>query len=296
MSELITKKKRGRKPKNYNSLLTKIENINITEESVNSEEEKIILHLPITLDEINDCENADMGVFIKTENDIKNPKLNLKIKSDDTDSTETLKSTIMSVTTKINCNPAINKIITHSLNFTTKTKCWWCRNCFTEPAVQLPEDYYNDTFYCIGNFCSFNCAKSHNLDINDSMTYKRESLLHLLYYQTYSENKEIVPAPHWITLDEYGGTLSIDKFRENSIQNNKEYLVLHPPLMSRQMQIEESYKFNKLKEVPIDKVNKMYSEVESEYAIRRSKPVASSQLNLETTMGLKKKAKNPFKL
>ena len=47
--------------------------------------------------------------------------------------------------------------------------------------------------------------------------------------------------------------------------NSKEYLVLHPPLISRQMQIEESYKLSKLKEVPIDKVNKIYSEIDSDY-------------------------------
>jgi hypothetical protein len=57
------------------------------------------------------------------------------------------------------------------------------------------------------------------------------------------------------------------------------------------MQIEESYKLNKLKEVPIDKINKIYSEIDSEYAIKRSRPVNSNQLNLETTMGLIKKKK-----
>ena len=109
---------------------------------------------------------------------------------------------------------------------------------------------------------------------------------------TFSEYKEITPAPHWITLEEYGGTLSIDKFRENSIITSKEYVVLHPPLISRQMQIEESYKMNKLKEVPIDKVNKLYSEIDSEYTIKRSKPVQTNQLNLETTMGLIKTKKS----
>jgi hypothetical protein len=60
------------------------------------------------------------------------------------------------------------------------------------------------------------------------------------------------------------------------------------------MQIEESYKINKLKEVPIEKLNKIYSDVQgcdSEYAIKRSKPIQSSQLNLVTTMGLKKTKK-----
>jgi hypothetical protein len=298
MSELITKKKRGRKPKNFNTLLQKSENVVISEDEVNSEEEKIIFHIPVTMDEINANEHVDMSLFIKSENDIKkNTKLNLqKIKSsEESELTDSLKSSVLSSSNKLVLNNNINKIITHNMNFNKNTKCWWCKNCFNSPPVQLPEDYYNETFFCFGHFCSFSCMKSYNLDINDSLLWKRESLINLLYYMTYSEYKEINQAPHWITLEEFGGNLSIEQFRENSIINTKEYLVLHPPLVSRQMQIEESYKLNKLKEVPIDKVNKIYSEIDSEYAIKRKNPIQSKQLNLETTMGLIKK-KKPSKI
>jgi len=157
------------------------------------------------------------------------------------------------------------------------------------PPVQLPEDYYNNTFYCIGHFCSFNCTKSYNLDLNDLLLWKRESLLNLLYYLTYSEYKYIEPSPHWLILEEFGGILSIDDFRHNSIVNVKDYLILHPPLISRQIQIEESYKINKLREVPIDKLNKIYSDINNDYMIKRNKPISNAHLNLENTMGLVKK-------
>ena len=282
MSDTIIKKKRGRKPKNFNNLVKK-DIDTIPEEPIHSEDEKIIFHLPITINEINNMDNnpADLSIFLNSSN------INIKNNiSEDSDLTEYLKSS-----TKILLNNSVNKIQTHTLNFNKNTKCWWCKNKFLAPPVQLPEDYYNDTFYCIGHFCSFNCMKSYNIDINDSLTYKRESLLNLLYYMTYSEFKEIIQAPHWLALEEFGGHLTIEKFRENSIVNMKEYLVLHPPLISRQMQIEESYKPSKLKEVPIDKINKIYSEMESEYTIKRSHPVQTNQLNLETTMGLIKSKK-----
>jgi hypothetical protein len=298
MSENIQKKKRGRKPKNFNIIQSKVENP-VSEESVNTEDEKIIFHLPITIDEINANDNQDMGLFIKSEKELKEPKLVLQKSklSEDSDSTETLKTSVTNTNTnimlsKLGLNNSVNKIITTNMNFTPKTKCWWCRNCFNTPASQLPEDYYNDTFFCKGHFCSWNCKKAFNLDLNDSLTWKRDSLINLMYNKTYGEYIDIVPAPHWMCLEEYGGNLSIEKFRESSVANTKEYLVLHPPLISRQMQIEESYKTNKLKEVPIDKVNKIYSEIDSEYAIKRSKPIQSSQLNLETTMGLIKKKKS----
>jgi hypothetical protein len=77
MSEPIAKKKRGRKPKNFNTLLQKNEGIIISEEKIITEEEKVIFHIPITMDEINSHEAVDMSLFIKSENDIKNDtKLN----------------------------------------------------------------------------------------------------------------------------------------------------------------------------------------------------------------------------
>jgi hypothetical protein len=269
MSEII-KKKRGRKPKNLNI----IKEVPVNIDSINTEDEKIILHLPLTMNEINN--NDDLSIFIKPYEEKEIEK---------SDSIETLNISSQ----KINNTSTINKIITHVLIFNKNTKCWWCKYSFDTPPIQLPEDYYNETFFCIGHFCSYNCMKSYNLDLNDSLTYKRESLINLLYFLTYSEYKQINVSPHWITLIDFGGTLTIDKFRENSIINTKEYLVLHPPLISRQMQIEESYKLNKLKEVPIDKLNKLYSEIDSEYTIKRKKPINSSAMNLESTMGLIKK-------
>jgi hypothetical protein len=281
MSEIV-KKKRGRKPKNLLNII-KNDLSPMIENNIISDEEKVIFHLPITINEINNNE-PEMSLFIKNENEIKNTL-------SETDSLDSLKTSLISSQTKIILNNSVNKITTHLLNFTKNTKCWWCRNPFNTPAVQLPEDYFNETFYCIGNFCGFSCMKSFNLDLNDSLLSKRESLMNLLFFQTYGEYKQITSAPHWMALDDYGGNLTIEQFRENSIVNSKEFLVLHPPLISRQMQIEESYKLNKLKEVPIDNINRIYSEIDTNYTIKRSKPVQSTQLNLETTMGLVKTKK-----
>ena len=277
MTDVIVKKKRGRKPKIFMNANKVVSN---DIELLNSAEENIIYHIPLTLNEINN----DIDLFIPA---IKNIPQQINI--DDNNSSDNLISnTSLNKSCIIN---NINKIITHVSNITNNTKCWWCKYKFDNIAVQLPENYYNNTFFCIGNFCSYNCCKSYNLDLNDNFMYKRESLLNLLYYLTYSTYITIEAAPHWLSLEDYGGNLNIKLFRENSLINNKEFLVLHPPLISRQMQIEESYKINKHKEVSIDKINKIYSEIESEYIIKRNQPINSTQLNLETTMGLFKKKK-----
>jgi hypothetical protein len=177
-TELPVKKKRGRKPKNYNFLLSK-QNQPITEEDVNTNEENIIFHLPITINEINNLDNTDLDLFIKPEN------------KDIHDESDNIVLSLNTSSPKINSNNVVHKIQTYNLNFNKNTKCWWCRNSFSTPSVELPEDYYNEIFYCIGNFCSFNCVKSYNLDLNDSFTWKRESLINLLYNKTYSNIKEI---------------------------------------------------------------------------------------------------------
>ena len=144
MSEIITKKKRGRKPKNYNPIIKNETNCS-TEENIITEEEKIIYHLPITMDEINnDMSNTDMSMFIKPSD------INLNKSLEDSNSTESLKNTQPLSQTRCASNKSVNKITTHSLKFNSNTKCFWCRTLFNSPPVQLPEDYYNETFYCVG--------------------------------------------------------------------------------------------------------------------------------------------------
>ena len=280
----IVKKKRGRKPKIFMNINNKINNIN---DVIISENENIIYHIPITLTDIN---NEDMNLFLPCENinKIDNNCIlqNKTCEFGDSTSDNIISNTTITKTSLLN---NINKIITHRLNFNKNTKCWWCKYSFDTIPVQIPENYYNNTFYCMGHFCSYNCCKSYNLDLNDNLIYKRESLLNLLYYMTYSVYADIKASPHWITLEDFGGILTINQFRENNIINTQDFLVLHPPLITRQMQIEESYKINKYKEVPIGKVNKIYSDIDSDYVIKRNKPFQSNQYNLETTMGILKK-------
>lgn len=294
MAEIIHKK-RGRKPKNYNVMQPQINNDNKIVESINTDEEKIILHLPITINEINNFDNNDTidnSLFIKSDKEINMIKVHSYNNIvNDTDSTDSLKTPVNNNYDKMSIN-TVQKISTHNLQFTQNTKCWWCRSCFNTPSLELPEDYYNDTFFCIGHFCSFNCMKKYNLELNDHIIWKRDSLINLFYYKIHKHYKEITPAPHWMILKEYGGCLTIEEFRNNFIINSKEYIILHPPLISRQMQIEESYNIQKLKEVPIDNLNRIYSDMETEYTIKRSNPIKSDQLNLEKTMGLIKKKKS----
>jgi hypothetical protein len=278
-------KKRGRKPKNK---LPDV--VPIKEEYIDSEKEVIIAYLPINLNDVEEKDvksNKDNYIFIKSESQIRNNIIN------DSSSESFLKNkldilTLSNDTENFASNGIyVNKINIHNVEFTQDTKCWWCKNSFNIPNLMLPENYSNGIFYCTGNFCSFNCKKAYNIDLNDINVWKRESLINLEYYLTYGRHKEIIPAPSWLTLKEFGGFLSINEFRKNFDTNSSEFILLQPPLISRQMQIEESYK--KTTSVgPINKLDKLFSDISS-YSLKRSKPVETSHLNLEKTMGLKRK-------
>ncbi len=171
-------------------------------------------------------------------------------------------------------------------NYSDNTKCWWCKNHFENYPVSLPECYFDNKFQCYGHFCSFNCALSFNLDTNDNV-WKKNSLLHLLYFKTYDVNTKIIPAPHWTVLKEFGGSLSIDEFRKNSIVNTDEYLMLKPPMDSRLNFFEKTYK-------PDNSIfsNTMYQKLlddSDDLVIKRSKPLKSSNYSLDKTLFIKKK-------
>lgn len=282
-------KKRGRKPKNKNP-----ENINVDISPINTEDDTIIAHLPINLEDIANYQapDEDNDIFIKTETDLTKPKKEIKLQTIDEINIQKKEEEIINNFNKkffdtdkiFMLGKNINKVNVHNITFKPNSKCFWCRNSFDHPGLEMPEDYFNDTFYCSGNFCSWNCMLAYNTDLNDNNTSKRESLINLMYFKTYGTFKKIIPAGSWLILEEYGGYQSIGEFRKNFDNPSKEYLVLRPPIMTRQLQIEESYKKQN---------STMFSENnETEVILKRSKPLENVQNNLEKTLGLKRKPRN----
>ena len=90
--------------------------------------------------------------------------------------------------------------------------------------------------------------------------------------------KIIKPASSWKILIDFGGSISIDAFRENLTTNSLEYNYIKPPMISRISYIEK---------IPIKKDDD--NDIKNEDLIlKRSKPLKSSKYNLESIMGLKK--------
>ena len=279
-------KKRGRKPKN------KVLDVIPEKIEFKSEEEPLIAHLSINLQDIvnnnteeitpsimEDYTNTNLSdsdsIFIKAEiaetevDDIEKEIIKLKIKLQ-----------------KLNKN---NKIEVTKSCFDKNTKCWWCKNSFSTQAVQLPELYFQDKFFCTGHFCSYNCALSYNIDTNDNV-WSRNSLLNLLYYKTYGESKSIIASPDWKLLKEYGGYLTIEEFRKNAIINSDDYTLLCPPLETRSNTFEKTK--NIIKSVSSNSVYQKFLDDSDELVLKRSHPLKSSQYSLDKTVLIKKKERS----
>tara|TARA_B100000902_G_scaffold108343_1_gene110071 strand:- start:498 stop:1202 length:705 start_codon:yes stop_codon:yes gene_type:complete len=105
-------------------------------------------------------------------------------------------------------------------------KCYNCHHFFNDKPFYLPIDYCNKTkrYKLFGNFCSPNCVKSYC--INDKIFQHKSYLVGQFYRKLFGCNFNITPAPSILNLKDYGGTLTIEEFR-NSFYNNSRYTLLN---------------------------------------------------------------------
>lgn len=98
----------------------------------------------------------------------------------------------------------------------SKVACWWCCHTFDTVPVPLPIRYDDrrDHFFVTGTFCSWSCAKAYNWSWNLTYAPSRSELLFLLRKRTIGTMEPIRPAPHWSKLEMFGGTMSIEDFRQ----------------------------------------------------------------------------------
>lgn len=110
----------------------------------------------------------------------------------------------------------------------TNLKCWYCSLNFDSIPIFIPIHCYlnnisnKQEFDVLGNFCSFNCAKSH-LDIffKDNFIYSKN----LLILYNIINNKQVIDiesAPDKFDLNIYGGHLNQDEYK-NKIHNLLNY-------------------------------------------------------------------------
>lgn len=228
--------------------------------------EELILHLPITLDEINN--------IIKEKTPIVNKKQDKIIEIDNNDKSyvrkleqelERYKEIFQEMTnrklTKMNCDLVSrdgSKIIIDK----TDIACWWCSYNFDCVPCVIPEKFYDDKYYVFGCFCTVNCAASYNINMNDYKVWDRYSLLKKLY----NVEKDIPLAPSKECFNKFGGDLLYEQYLINCIKCSNEYRFVMPPLISIIPYIEQ---------ISLNKNN-------NKLILKRSKPLPSNKCSFYT--------------
>ncbi len=115
---------------------------------------------------------------------------------------------------------------------TTTVRCYWCAQCFPSAPCFLPVKEESGVYTVYGNFCTPQCSLAYLLKehLDSHVRWERMALLHRLYKPL--DGKRIYPAPARETLQDFGGPMTIEQFRQ-TISENKIRVDLHsPPLVS----------------------------------------------------------------
>lgn len=286
------KSKKGRKP------VAKILNKNNLNDLNNNE--CLIVHLPISIEKINDYNNKN-DINLVCNKKKKNVEDNFKItsklfdnkeskpsKTDDKEKNllkkiEELKNHISKIEKK-NINTITHNYSCCNNNTIKKNNnlvCWWCSHKFNENPIYLPDNKINNSYNVYGYFCSFNCAMAFNIELDDYKVWERSNYLNQLYYSINKKYSTIKPAPSKYTLDIYGGELTIDNFREKFQYSNKEFRFILPPLKSI-IPVFEELNLNSNNDN-----NNHFNKLSDNLVIKRKKPLNKFSNSIEKAMNLK---------
>tara|TARA_B100001094_G_scaffold332913_1_gene407275 strand:- start:2684 stop:3439 length:756 start_codon:yes stop_codon:yes gene_type:complete len=125
--------------------------------------------------------------------------------------------------------------------------CWNCCHPFLNTIIGLPIKYIDEVFYTYGNFCSLECASRYCFDTLTNDSAEIYSIINLYNIIVNKKNNKIKCAPHKLTLDIFGGALSIKEYRK-SFDTSDTYNITIPPIIQLNTQIslpEKNKHFNK---------------------------------------------------
>ncbi len=304
------KKRRGRPPKREQMLSPNLKTKVPIIENDDQEEEEIILHLPISREDIKSFGIDDIefsGIIENQVNTTDNNGTDEKESSDEKDKSndinfkqygyiikklkeenDSLKEYLNEITPMYFTE--VKKIYPVDLKLfdmnngilipkKVNTCCWWCTYQFDCFPTYLPEKYSENKFYVTGCFCSFNCAAAYNLNLGDDKKWERYSLLKQLYYMINKDKitniTEIdinISGPKEL-LEKYGGPMSITEYRKNSKILGREYHKLIPPFLPVTIGFEETTN-SKISSKNIGVSN--YLNTKNEHVVmKRNKPVSN---------------------
>lgn len=284
--EIEVKKKRGRRPKIYNS-----NDINVINNSF-SDDENIIVRLQVKEPDINSelpkldfnenehpyAYNSDMYTKIhKYSNEKTDETLNIN--------NENIDENKLKIVAVLKDFEEKNKNKEWPTN--TSIACYWCCHNFINSPFGIPVSYDKNEFKVYGCFCSLECAAAYNFKSNDSVdeVWERYNLINLLSRKM-GKKTIIKPSPDRLALKMFGGFLDIEDFRKYT-ETNKIIHLNFPPMTSLTQQIEEvnEYELNpNIKFIPLD--NERINRCREKMSLKQQ-TISGEKLSLEVSMNVK---------
>jgi hypothetical protein len=330
-------KKRGRKPKQRDPLeqlstavkpttQKKSENgaiivnkldTNVKQSVDNMIQDNIIVHLPISNENIESIINDSKQVVVNESNYDHNSTWFSSfetcveqvpvMQSDDFDTR--LEHLIESRKTDFDISKSKNAGIRKPAEYTmsqfyecNKKKIWpdktniQCLNCchtFDHRPAALPFKYQNGIFHVFGCFCYPECAAAFNFTDAICVENANENfnLLNLMYKQVYNDpTYQVKIASSRLCLKIFGGHLTIEEYRNSFNSSNKKYNIIMPPVISIIPTQEESnviyYKKNTYAVVNNTKGYDGAYRKERDITLQRSKPIINKQNTLDNCINV----------
>lgn len=128
-----------------------------------------------------------------------------------------------------NILPGYTEELCNTTKYNTCSTCWNCCHDFIGQSHSIPLSYINGVFHIYGYFCSFNCGARYIFDNHtDKSKWDLYSLLNLYFNISQGTVGNVVNiAPNKLALEKFGGTMSIDEYRNNTYK----YELIIPPII-----------------------------------------------------------------
>ena len=241
MTEVVEKKKRGRKPKSDK---------NVVSEGVkeSSKTDSQILHLNITRNSPDEDFSSSLvaGEEIYEKNYCNyTPELNEPNAYNENDNFISKPYELANKDCQEQCSDNTKLTITNIDKHTCISKvCYWCCHSFEHTPMGLPLKYKNDVFHVTGCFCSFECICAYIFYSNENNhnIWETYNLINIMTNKL-DYDVQVYPAPPRKCLKMFGGYMDIDEFR--NFRNSKKIVnVNQVPYVVNIEQIEEINDFN----------------------------------------------------
>ena len=177
--------------------------------------------------------------------------------------------------------------------------CWWCCHTCIVEALHLPYkvDRKTKKYRTMGNFCSWACMSAFNMEKHGLHAgSKINMLIASSHKKMTSVLKHPKPAPSRYVLKSFGGTLSIDEFRN---LEPHQHPILSLPNQLHIVQVVEQVKRTIFTSAAENTYAKKLTDINNvemtapndSLKLKRSRPLKRDQNNLENMMGLKREKK-----